>query len=157
MTDYQHKGLPKFQAETGSLTRGPAQPALYANLPLHPTKAIQDSMLIDRERKQLQEMSVLYGSHMAMRHVIEASILSQVQRPSGHRSSMFGLNSHLGRYHDFDFMDTLGDPNEVPTLDAEGSRARLEQKLGMWFSKFQHDNYAERYFFFAKIKMYEYS
>ena len=131
MTDYQHKGLPKFQAETGSLTRGPPQPALYANLPLHPTKAIQDSMLIDRERKQLQEMSVLYGSHMAMRHVIEASILSQVQRPSGHRSSMFGLNSHLGRYHEVDFVDVLGDPNEVPTLDTEGSRARLEQKLGM--------------------------
>ena len=78
MTDYQHQGVPRYQATTGCLTRGPAQPALYANLPLHPTKAMQDNMLVDRERKNLQDMSMLYGSHMAMRHVIEASLLSQV-------------------------------------------------------------------------------
>ena len=131
MTDYQHQGLHKYQAESGCLTKGPTQPALYANLPLHPTKTMQDNALIDKERKRLQEMSLLYGSHMAMRHVIEASLLSQVQRPSGHRSSMFGLNSHLGRYHELDFADVLNDPNEVPFLDKEGSRARLEQKLGM--------------------------
>ena len=28
--DYQHKGLPQFTAEAGALTKGPAQPALYA-------------------------------------------------------------------------------------------------------------------------------
>ena len=82
--------------------------------------------MIDGERKRLQEMSVLYGSHMAMRHVIEASLLSQIQRPSGHRSSLFGLNNHLGRYNELDFADTLNDPSECPDLDKDGTRARLE-------------------------------
>ena len=48
-------------------------------------------MMVDGERKKLQELSVLYGSHMAMRRVIEGTMLGQIQRPSGHRSSMFGL------------------------------------------------------------------
>ena len=96
--NYQHQGVPHFQAETGSLTKGPAQPALYANQPLHPTKGMQENAMANKERQHLQQMSVCYGSHMAMRHVIEASMLGQVQRPSGHKSSMFGLNMHLGRF-----------------------------------------------------------
>ena len=68
---------------------------------------------------------------MAQRHVIEASMLAQVQRPSGHRSSMFGLNSHLGRYHELDFFDTLNDPSENPNLDKVGQRFRVEEKLQM--------------------------
>ena len=32
-------------------------------------------MMADGERKKLQELSVLYGSHMAMRRVIEGTIL----------------------------------------------------------------------------------
>ena len=129
MTDYQHKGVPRFQAETNSLTKGAAIPALYANQSLHPTKIMQDNALVNRERKHLQEMSVCYGSHMAMRHVIESSLLAQVQRPSGHRSSMFGLNHHLGRYHELDVFDTLNDPNFTPDMDNMGQRARLEEKL----------------------------
>ena len=74
--DYKHEGLAKFQADTNTLTAGPAQPALYANQVLHPTKMMQENALVNREKKHLQEMSVCYGSHMAMRHVIESSILS---------------------------------------------------------------------------------
>ncbi len=53
MTDYQHKGVPRFQAETNSLTKGAAIPALYANQSLHPTKIMQDNALVNRERKHL--------------------------------------------------------------------------------------------------------
>jgi hypothetical protein len=74
--DYQHKGLPQFTAQAQSLTKGPAQPALYANQKLHPTKTMQDNMLIDRERKHLQELSVMYGSAFAQAHVIEANIMA---------------------------------------------------------------------------------
>ena len=76
-------------------------------------------------------MSLLYGSHMAARHVLDASILAQVQRPSGHRSNMFGLNHHLGRYDECGFLDVLNDPNEDPTLDKDGNRARVERRLNM--------------------------
>jgi hypothetical protein len=130
--DYQHKGFPQSAAESQSLTKGPAQPALYANQKLHPTKVMQDNMLIDRERKQLQELSVMYGSAFAQSRVIEANIMAQVQRPSGYRSNNFGLNHHLGRFDELTFMDTLNDPSEVPCIDAEGQRARLEHKLGMY-------------------------
>ena len=75
MTDYQHKGVPRFQAQTKSLTAG-AAPALYANQSLHPTKIMQENALVNRERKRLQEISVCYGSHMAMRHVIESSLMA---------------------------------------------------------------------------------
>ena len=129
--DYQHKGLPQFASQAKSLTKGPAQPALYANQPLHPTKVMQDNMLVDRERKHLQEMSVLYGSAFAQSYVIEANIMAQVQRPSGYKSSMFGLNHHLGRYEELGFLDILNDPNEIPSLDTVGTRAKLEEKYGV--------------------------
>lgn len=74
----------------------------------------------------------MYGSAFAQAHVIEANIMSQVQRPSGYKSSMFGLNSHLGRYDELSFMDTLNDPSEIPCIDAEGQRARIEQRLSMY-------------------------
>ena len=129
--DLKHQGVPRFAADAGELTHGPRQPALYANQPLHPTKQMQANMLQDAEKRKLQEMSIGYGSHMAMRHVIEAQILGQVQRPSGHRSNMFGLNMHLGRYHELDAFDILNDPNSLPDLDKVGQRARMEQKLQM--------------------------
>ena len=127
--NYKHEGLNKFQGDS-VLTGGP-QPALYANTVVHPTKVMQDNALLNKERKHLQEMSVCYGSHMAMRHVIEASIMSQVQRPSGYRSSMFGLNHHLGRYHELDVFDILNDPSMSGDMDKLGQRSRLETQYGM--------------------------
>ena len=104
---------------------------MYANANLHPTKAMQDNLLQDGERKKLAEMSTLYGSHMAMRHVVESNILGQVHRPTGFKSSMFGLQMHMGRYHELDVMDILNDPNELPDMDNVGARTRMEAKLGM--------------------------
>ena len=89
-------------------------------------------MLQDGERKKLQELSIFYGTHMAQRRVIEGTIFAQVQRPSGYKSNMFGLNHHLGRYENFDFIDTLNDPFEDPIPDEEGNRARVEKRIGMF-------------------------
>ena len=68
---------------------------------------------------------------MAMRHVVEAQILGSIQRPSGHRSSMFGLKHHLGRYDELGVQDILNDPSCTPDLDKVGQRARLEEQMGM--------------------------
>ena len=75
MTDYKHQGLYKSQAESQCLTAGPKQSAIYENATLHPTKAMQDNLLQDGERKKLQNMSVAHGSHMAMRHCIEGNMM----------------------------------------------------------------------------------
>ena len=56
-------------------------------------------------------MSVMYGSHMAMRTVIERSIMSKAQRLNG-KSNNFGLNLHMGKYEEMDFADTMSDPYE---------------------------------------------
>ena len=104
---------------------------MYENITVHPTKAMQDNMAADGERKQLQQLSVMYGSHFAMRRVLDASLCAQVQRPCGGRSSFFHLNHVLGRYDEIDTTDVLNDPYETPDMDREGQRARLERKLGM--------------------------
>ena len=77
-------------------------------------------------------MSVLYGSAIAQAHVVEANMLASVQRPSGYKSSMFGLNQHLGRYNELTFADCLNDPSELPEMDTVGTRARYEEKIGMY-------------------------
>lgn len=57
---------------------------------------------MNNERQQLAQMSVMYGSHLPMRFVIERSILALYQRPGGYGSSMHGLNVHMGRYEEID-------------------------------------------------------
>ena len=56
---------------------------------------------------------------------------SENSNDRGHKSSMFGLNQHLGRYHELDFCDFLSDPNEMPDMDLVGARGRFEAKLNM--------------------------
>ena len=53
----------------------------------------------------------MYGSHMPMRMVIERNIMAKAQR-QGARSNHFGLNSHMGRFEEIDFCDTLNDAYE---------------------------------------------
>jgi len=41
----------------------------------HPTEKVgSQAFAVNQERRDLQQMSVMYGSHMAMRTVIERSI-----------------------------------------------------------------------------------
>ncbi len=83
------------------------------------------------ERQALQQMSVLYGSHMPMRFVMERSILSQTRRLGGYGSSMHGLNVHMERYEDLDFTDILNDPFESPVLQEDLQRHSLEKEFGI--------------------------
>lgn len=68
---------------------------------------------------------------MAMRTAIERSMHAQVQRLGGYGSNNFGLNSHMGRYEEFDFCDWLNDPRESPFLEKEGIHNRLEKVYGL--------------------------
>ena len=63
--------------------------------------------------------------------VIERNMLSQCRRLGGYGSSMFGLNSHMDRYDEVDFMDILNDPYECPELERETVHAKLEKAYGM--------------------------
>ncbi|TNV75290.1 hypothetical protein FGO68_gene70 [Halteria grandinella] len=129
--DYVHKPMPRHQHETQSLTVGPVQPALYAQLEVHPVKTIQDNARIQGERQHLQQMSVLYGSHLPMRFVIERNILAGNRRLGGYGSSMFGLNMHMDRYDELDFSDILSDPYQSPITDKEGVHAQAEKEFGI--------------------------
>lgn len=129
--DYKHEGTHRFASDSESLTQGPVKPALYANMESHPTEKIAAMAFENSERKDLQKMSVGYGSHMAMRAVIERNMLAQNQRPGGYGSSMFGLNCHLGRYDELDFADYLNDPNESPALERASFNAQMEKVYGL--------------------------
>ena len=76
-------------------------------------------------------MSVFYGSHMAMRTVIERNIFGSVQRLGGHGSSMHGLKGHMGKYDRVDFEDVMNLPDESPLMDRETPHARLEKVYGL--------------------------
>jgi len=79
----------------------------------------------------MQQMSVLYGSHMPMRFVTERNILAQTRRLGGYGSSMFGLNMHMERYDELDFMDILNNPYEAPEMERESVHAQMEKAYGM--------------------------
>lgn len=76
--DYKHVGLTQTASETQALLVGPQQPALYANIKRHPTEKVgTQAFAADAERKELQQMSVMYGSHMPMRVVLERNIMAK--------------------------------------------------------------------------------
>lgn len=88
-------------------------------------------MFINAERQNLQQLSVLYGSHMPMRFVIERNILAQTRRLGGYGSSMHGLNMHMERYEDLDFTDILNDPYQAPETDKNGVHFQMEKVYGL--------------------------
>ena len=73
-------------------------------------------------------MSVLYGSHLPMRYVIERSILAQTRRLGGYGSSMHGLNIHMGRYDEVDFCDILNDPYMTPEVEKVDVHTQMEKQ-----------------------------
>ena len=75
-------------------------------------------------------LSIQYGSHMAMREVIERNIFAQHQRLGGGHSA-FALQSHMGRIYNLDETDILNDPRESPYLEKEGIHARIEKIYGL--------------------------
>eukprot|EP00349_Pseudokeronopsis_sp_Brazil_P004890 CAMPEP_0202958238 /NCGR_PEP_ID=MMETSP1396-20130829/2601_1 /ASSEMBLY_ACC=CAM_ASM_000872 /TAXON_ID= /ORGANISM="Pseudokeronopsis sp., Strain Brazil" /LENGTH=100 /DNA_ID=CAMNT_0049676197 /DNA_START=115 /DNA_END=417 /DNA_ORIENTATION=+ len=98
---------------------------------VHPTKAMQDNLVMQAERQYLQHLSVHYGSHFAMRTVLDRSILGSHRRLGTYGSSMHGLNLHMGRYEQLDFFDYIGDKNASPDLEKEGIHAQMEKVYGI--------------------------
>lgn len=129
--DYKHVGLTQTASEQQPLTRGSQTPALFANMERHPTEKVGSAAYaINQERRALQQMSVMYGSHMAMRTVIERSIMSKAQRTFG-RSNHFGLHSHMGKFEEMDIAETLNDAYEQPTYDREIGHSKLQKIYGL--------------------------
>ena len=130
MVDHRHEGLPRYASDTGCLTGNFQAPALYKNMEVHPTEKMGAGAFADEERKHLQAMSIQYGSHMAMRTVIERNIFAQHQRLNGHGSA-FALQAHMGKIYTLDETDILNDPRESPYLDKVGVHARIEKVYGL--------------------------
>ena len=79
----------------------------------------------------MQQLSVLYGSHLPMRMVMERTIAAETRRLGGYGSSMFGLNMAMDKYEDLDFTDILNDPYQQPTADKVGVHAAVEKEFGV--------------------------
>jgi hypothetical protein len=86
---------------------------------------------LNKEKLDLQRLSVNYGSHMAARVVLERNILGQIHRQGAYGSSMFGLKSHMGKFDTVDFEDVLGNPDESPFFEKETTHERCEKVYGM--------------------------
>ncbi len=105
--------------------------SIYKQVELHPTHRMQENALQNQQRKMLQEMSVQYGSHLAMRYVMDATIFSKTRRLGGYGSNMHGLNSHMGRYDEIDAFDLYGQPRHNPERERETIHARLATEYGL--------------------------
>ncbi|CAG8791983.1 25278_t:CDS:2 [Dentiscutata erythropus] len=71
----------------------------------------------------------IYGIHAPIRHLMERSIVSRVQRLPGMPSSNFGLDILMGKDETIDFEDFLNDP-ELSTEMVDVHTA-MEHKLGI--------------------------
>ena len=80
MVDHKHEAFTRYASETGCLTGQQQTSALYKNMETHPTEKMGAGAFEQDERRRLQQLSVQYGSHMAMRAVIERSMFAQDQR-----------------------------------------------------------------------------
>ena len=130
MVEHKHIGMPSTATESGCLTGNLQAPALYANMERHPTEKMGAGAFEQQERRRLQQLSVQYGSHMAMRTVIEQHIFAQPHRPGG-PGSAFALNSAMGRMYTLDETDIYNRPEETPFVDKLGVHARAEKVYGL--------------------------
>ena len=130
MVEHRHEGMPTYASDTGCLTGNLQAPALYKNMEVHPTEKMGAGAFVDDERKHLQMLSIQYGSHMAMRTVIERNIFAQHQRLGG-QGSAFALESHMGKIYTLDETDIYNDPRESPFMDKVGVHSRVEKIYGL--------------------------
>ena len=89
------------------------------------------AVLMQQERRYLQQLSVTYGSHMAERAVVERSMFAASGRPGGFQSSLFSLNGAMNRYEELTFADILNDPNETPMPERTNFHTRMEKVYGL--------------------------
>ena len=131
MVSYEHQAFTAFASEQGAHLKGEGQaPALYANMQVHPTEKMGAGAFEDTERRKLQQMSIMHGSHLAMRTMIERNIYAQSQRLGGDGSA-FALQSHMGRMYTLDETDIYNDPRQSPHMDKAGIYSRVEKVYGL--------------------------
>lgn len=97
---------------------------------VHPAEKMGAGAFESNERRQLQQLSIQYGSHMAMRTVIERNIFAQHHRIGGHGSAL-ALQHDMGRMYTLDETDIYNDPRESPFLDKVGVHARAEKVFAL--------------------------
>lgn len=68
---------------------------------------------------------------MAERAVIERSMFAAVGRPGGQQSSLFALNSAMGRYEELTVADIYNDPEMSPMPDKIGIHSKMEKVYGL--------------------------
>ena len=98
----------------------------------HPTEKVGTAAFAEQEeRRNLQQMSVMYGSHFAMRAVMDRSIMAQATRGAGERSNHFGLHSALDHYSDMAVNDIYNDAYEQPEMSKDSANMKAEKIYGM--------------------------
>ena len=117
MVEYRHQGFAQFASEDSAHLKGEGQPlTLYVYMQVHPTEKMGAGAFESDERRYLQQLSIMHGSHFAMRTVIERNIFAQGQRLGG-GSSAFALQGAMGRLYKLDETDIYNDPNQSPHID----------------------------------------
>ena len=125
--DYRHEGMPRWASDKGMK---PNTQALYGNIERHPTEKMGASVFADQERRNLQRISVQYGSAAAMQTVIERNIFAQTKRLGLH-SNMHGVQDDMGRYYEITEADLYNDPRENPNLEQEPINSRVLKVYGL--------------------------
>merc|ERR1712216_787735 len=95
---------------------------------VHPVQAIETGAFRQAFEAKTQEMSAIYGSHMAMRMQMENAILSRHQRLPGLKSNFVGLSALHNTDEDFGFEDVLDVPDIRESMPVAVHEA-METKL----------------------------
>ncbi|CAI2380893.1 unnamed protein product [Moneuplotes crassus] len=120
----------EFQSFKKPLTNAQPTSHHYDKKMKHPVEAAHENIMMKKEQKKLKEISVLYGTHMAMRIASERAIIGQGGRLVGKRSNHH-LQMHMGLYDEFTPQDFLNDPYMAPELPKADPRMALEKKFGV--------------------------
>ncbi|RHZ63312.1 hypothetical protein Glove_330g22 [Diversispora epigaea] len=99
--------------------------------PSHPLESILNKWEETQTNLKFTMQKRLYGVHAPIRHLMERSIVSKMQRLPALPSSNLGLEILMGKDETIDFEDFLSDPEmSTEMIDVHGS---MEHKLGIKF------------------------
>merc|ERR1712226_559441 len=84
----------------------------------HPLEEIQNNFVANKEQEKLNRAANLYGSHMAMRLMIEKNEFMKIGRMPGEPRSNLAVDIMTGKINKIEFEDFLGKdrPNTLPPL-----------------------------------------
>eukprot|EP00919_Chromeraceae_sp_WS-2016_P010841 GHVR01025367.1.p1 GENE.GHVR01025367.1~~GHVR01025367.1.p1 ORF type:complete len:122 (+),score=19.53 GHVR01025367.1:27-392(+) len=97
----------------------------------HPVELIQHKHLGEDNDFNLKLRSAVYGSHSALRHTMECSMLAKCGRLPGLPSRYVGLRTMMGIDDTFDFEDYLGVVNPSNDFMRTTLHEYIETKMGL--------------------------